>query len=268
MNQLYDFIKKYYIDSIVYKQGYNPVNTITFAIILIVVVVLLYKFLRRHIEFNFNFVLGNIPFILLGSSARIIEDAGFLKPPVSYIFMTPFIYILIFLIAFPTLMISIRLRGDDYWKYYGVVGLLLSFVCLGILFSNLEIVNWWLFPAVIFFAAVLTLAYQFIFEKIYPAMNNRLSKTIFFSHMLDGFATFLGIQFLGYWELHVLPRFLINAAGPWVMVLAKIVVFVPVIYILDSAEEDENFKNFIKFILIVLGLAPGLRDSLRMMFAT
>ncbi len=268
MSQIYDFIKKYYIDSLVYKQGYNIVNTITFAIILIIVVILLYRFLRKYISFDFNFVIGNLPFVLLGSSARVIEDAGFLEPPVSYLFMTPFIYILIFLIAFPTLIISIKMKGEDYWKYYGATGLFLSILCLGILFSNLEVINGWLFPAVIFFAAIFTIAYQFIFERVYPAMNNRLSKLVFFSHMIDGFATFLGIQFLGYWELHVLPRFLINVAGPWIMVVAKIAVFVPVLYILDSTEEEENFKNFIKFILIVLGLAPGLRDSLRMMFAT
>lgn len=268
MNPIYDFIKKYYIDSIVYKQGYNPVNTITFAIILLVVVVFLYRFLRRYIEFDFKFVAGNIPFVILGSSTRIIEDAGFLKPPVSYIFMTPFIYMLIFAIAFPTLMLSIKFKKEEYWKYYGVVGAFLSITTLAILFGNLNVVNAWLFPAVIFFAVVFTLTYQLVFERVYPAMNNRLSKTVFFSHMVDGFATFLGIQYLGYWELHVLPRFLISTFGPWIMVAAKVIVFVLVLYILDSTEEEENFRNFIKFILVVLGLAPGVRDALRMTFAT
>ncbi|RLI83231.1 hypothetical protein DRP07_03815 [Archaeoglobales archaeon] len=268
MNQIYDFIKKYYIDSLVYKQGYNIVNTITFAIILILAVILIYKFLRKYIEFDFKFVAGNVPFILLGSSARVIEDAGFLKPPMSYVFMTPFIYILIFLIAFPTLMVFVKLKKDEYWKYYGGVGLVLSLLCLTILFTNLEVVNGWLFPAVLFFSVIFTVAYQFIFERVYPAMNNWLSKTVFFAHMIDGFATFLGIQFLGYWELHVLPRFLINTLGPWVMIPAKIAVFVTVLYILDSSEEEENFKNFIKFILVVLGLAPGIRDSLRMVLST
>ena len=268
MNPIYDFIKKYYIDSIVYKQGYNPVNTLTFAVILLIVVVFLYRFLRRYIEFDFKFVAGNIPFVILGSSARIIEDAGFLKPPISYIFMTPFIYILIFAIAFPTLMLSIKLKKEDYWKYYAATGGLLSLICLAILFGSLEIVNAWLFPAVVFFAIILTLTYQVVFKTMYPAMNNRLSKTVFFSHMVDGFATFLGIQFLGYWELHVLPRLLIDIFGPWIMVVAKLVVFVLVLYVLDSVDEDENFRNFIKFILVVLGLAPGVRDALRMTFAT
>jgi uncharacterized membrane protein len=139
---------------------------------------------------------------------------------------------------------------------------------LAILFSNLEVVNGWLFPVVILSAIVFTLAYQLIFGKIYPAMNNRLSKTVFFSHMFDGFATFLGIQYLGYWELHVLPRFLTSLFGPWAMVAAKVVVFVFVLYVLDSSKEDEDFRNFIKFILVVLGLAPGLRNALRMTFAT
>jgi uncharacterized membrane protein len=268
MNQLYDFIKKYYIDSIVYKEGYNVVNTLTFAIILLVAVVLLYKYLAKRTNFDLRFAVGNVPFVVLGSSVRIFEDAGFLEPPISYAFMTPFIYILIFAVAFPSLLLSLKLKRENYWKYYGLIGLLLSIPCLIILFSRLEVVNGWLFPAVLSFAAILTLAYQLTFRKVYPAMNNPLSKTVFFSHMVDGFATFIGIQFLGYWELHVLPRFLTETFGPWTMVAAKISIFVIILYLLDSSSEDENFRNFLKFILIVLGLAPGLRNSLRMTFAT
>lgn len=208
-----------------------------------------------------------MPFVLLGSSVRVVEDADFLTPPISYLFMTPFIYILIFLIAFPSLMILIRLKGEDYWKFYSAEGVILSLIVLILLFSNLPVVNGWVIPAAISGAFILTTIYSLVFSKIYSEMNNLLSRTVFFSHMVDGFATFLGIQYLGYWELHVLPRFLIDTFGAWVMVPAKIVVFLPILYILDSSKEDENFTNFIKFVLVVLGLAPGLRDALRMGFS-
>lgn len=263
---IYQFIKKYYIDSIVHKTGYNPVNTVTWAIILVIAVVLVYRTLRKYdVRFDWKFAAGNIPFILLGSSVRVVEDAGFLQPPVSYFFMTPLIYLIIFLIAFSTLLISLKLRREDYWKHYGSVGLILSFITLLLLFWKLQPINWWIIPATLLIAAALTIAYSRITSVFYSPMNNILSNSIFYSHMVDGFATFFGIQFLGYWELHVLPRFLIDVFGPWIMIPTKIIVFVAILYVLDSMGED-HMKGFIKFVLIVLGLAPGLRDALRMTF--
>ncbi|HID42235.1 MAG TPA: DUF63 family protein, partial [Archaeoglobaceae archaeon] len=52
-----------------------------------------------------------------------------------------------------------------------------------------------------------------------------------------------------------------------IMIPAKIIVFIAILYVLDSSEEEE-MKDFVKFVLIVLGLAPGLRDGLRMTFQT
>jgi len=265
---IWEFIKKYYIDSIVYKQGYNPVNTLTWAIILVLAVILLYRTLKKYgIRFDEKFTAGNIPFILLGSSLRVIEDARFLNPPVSYFFMTPLIYILIFLIAFPTLFISIKLRKERYWIHYGAAGSVLFLITLSLLLLNLEPVNWWVLPLTFLFAGILTFLYSIGTSRFFSKMNNTLSKTVFFSHIIDGFATFAGIQYLGYWELHVLPRFLINTFGAWIMIPAKIIVFIAILYVLDSSEEEE-MKDFVKFVLIVLGLAPGLRDGLRMTFQT
>ncbi len=264
---IWNFIKEYYIDSIVYKEGYNPVNTLTWAIILVLAVILVYRTLRKYnVKFDEKFVAGNTPFVILGSSVRVVEDAGFLQPPISYLFMTPLIYILIFSIAYPTLVLSLKFRRENYWIHYGSLGLVLSAATLVILFSNLDVINWWVLPASLGFALLFTLVYHFITARYFERMCNPLSKAIFFSHMVDGWATFLGIQYLGYWELHVLPRYFISTFGPWVMVPLKLVFFVAIIYLLDTMEEDEDLKNFIKFVLIVLGLAPGLRDALRMTF--
>ncbi len=262
---LWEFIKKYYIDSIVYKTGYNPVNTLTWAIILIVAVCLIYRWLRRRIEFNDRFVYGNIPFVIFGASLRIVEDAGFLKPPISYLFMTPMIYFLIFSIALPTLVLSIRIRKDRYWTHYGLIGAILAIATLIFLLSNLKIVNWFVLPSALAMALMFTTFYYFGTRIFARHMHNKLSEVVFFAHMLDASATFIGVQYLGYWELHVVPRFLISKLGAWVMIPAKVMVFLMILYVLDK-EEDENLKNFIKFVLIVLGLAPGLRDSLRMTF--
>lgn len=262
---LWGFIKEYYIDSIVYKEGYNPVNTLTWALILIFAVYAIYKFLSRRMKFDEKFVYANIPYILLGSSVRVVEDAGFLSPPISYIFMTPFIYIIIFAIAFPTLLISLKCYGEKYYRLYSAIGLILALGVALMLFLNLQIVNWWVIPAGLFFAALLS---GFFYLIALEPMKNSLSLAVMFSHLLDGFETFFGISYLGYWELHVLPRLLIDKFGPISLPVAKFVVFYIILALLDTSEEEEKLRNYIKFVLVVLGLAPGLRDGIRMMFAT
>ena len=262
---VWGFIKEYYIDSIVYKEGYNVVNTLTWAAILIVAVYALYKFLGKRLEFDEKFVYANIPYVLLGSSVRVVEDAGFLSPPVSYIFMTPFIYILIFLIAFPTLLVSLKFYGEKYYKLYSAVGIILAAGVLVLLFTNLPVVNAWVIPAGVGLAAAITTLF---YASSLKPMKNNLSMLVMFSHMLDGFETFFGISYLGYWELHVLPGYLIRKFGPASLPLVKFFVFYAIIYLLDISEEDKNLKNYIKFVLVVLGLAPGLRDGIRMMFGT
>lgn len=262
---IWEFIKKYYIDSIVYKTGYNPVNEATWALILVVAVYFLYKWLVKRIKIDERFVYGNIPFIVFASALRVVEDAGFLKPPLEYFLMSPLIELVIFAIAFPTLALSIRLRKERYWIHYGGLGCVLAIATLSVLFANISVKNWFVLPTALAIATAFALAYHLATLRFAKHMHNRLSELVFFSHMLDASATFLGIQFLGYWELHVIPRLLISKFGPWIMLPSKAMLFIAILYVLDT-EKDENLKNFIKFVLIALGLGPGLRDSLRMTF--
>ncbi len=257
---LYSFVKEYFIDSIVYKEGYNPVNTATFAIILLVSVYLIYRFLKTKVRFDIRFALYTLPYIILGSSVRIVEDAGFVKPPFSYFLMTPFIYILIFLVTFSALMISLRTSI----KYYPYPGAVLASLTLLFLLFNLRIENWWIFPVALTVAGSIA----FVYSRFSSALSaDNLSVAVLFAQLIDGSTSFLGIQFLGYWELHVVPRFFIEIFGPWIMIVLKLSVIVPILYIMDrDVEEDENLKGFIKFVLFTIGMAPGIRNGLRMTF--
>ncbi len=266
-NTLWEFIKKYYINSMVYKTGYNPVNSATWVILLALSCVAVYKTLVKYrVRFDEYFVAGNIPYIVFGSSIRVVEDAGFIAPPVCYLFMSPFIYMVVFAIAFPTFLLALHFRRENYWVHYGAFGAILAVATLLFLFTHLRVVNWWVLPAALAMAAAFLLIYCAVTSKFCRRMFNKLSCAVFFSQMLDGSATFLGISFLGYWEMHVIPRLLISIFGPWIMLPLKIVVFSAVLYLLDSVEESKDLVNFVKFVLIVLGLAPGLRDALRMTF--
>ncbi len=261
---IWKFIKKYYIDSIVYKQGYNVVNTITWAIILLIAVVYIYKFLEKRVSIDEKFVYSNIPFIVFGSSLRIFEDAGFVKPPYSYLLMSPMIYVIVFSITFTSLILSLRLKGNRYYRYHALIGLILAIITLFVLFFNLRIVNAFVIPLGLAFSVALTLAFATI-ALIEKNVLNKLSFLAFFSHMFDASETYIGITKLGYWELHVLPRFLIERFGAESLIIVKFFVLLVILYVLDKSTEN-SAKNFTKFVLIVLGLAPALRDGLRLSF--
>ena len=256
---LEEFFKKYFVNSVVYKEGYNIVNTLTYALILVLVAYFLYKYLGRKINFDLNFAVCTFPYILFGSSLRIFEDAGFVHPPLSYLLMSPLIYILVFVVTLFSLILSLKFCR----KCYPYIGIALSIPVLGYLFLNLSVKNWWVFPA----SLSISLALLSVYDKFSDKLGaDAYSKAVLFAQLLDGSTSFLGMQFLEYWEIHVFPRYLVSLTGPWIMVVVKVVIMIPVLFILDSSGEDEKLVNFIKFVLFTLGFAPGLRNGLRMTF--
>ena len=68
-------------------------------------------------------------------------------------------------------------------------------------------------------------------------------------------------------EKHVLPNFLIEATGTaFVMYPLKLVVTIPVLFIIDQylKGESKNLIGLVKLAILTVGLAPAIRDILRM----
>ena len=95
---------------------------------------------------------------------------------------------------------------------------------------------------------------------------------LYFGHFIDGSATFLGIEKYGYIEKHVLPDFFIEYFGnAVVMIPLKFLVVTGVIYALESEKSKEDEPEMVALLLmflLALGLGPGIRDVLRIMFGT
>ena len=106
-------------------------------------------------------------------------------------------------------------------------------------------------------------SYFFIFTQ-------PLNFLILFSHIFDASATFRGMEYYGYVEKHVLPTAMIELTGtPAVMFVLKFLLVVLIVYTLDVLYKDEldeipQIKNLVKFVVIVLGLAPAVRNTLRL----
>ena len=107
------FIDTYYIHPIVIStEGYNPVNTVTYAIILGISLFLALKILEiLKIKIDERFVIATAPFIIIGASLRVILDVGLPQPPFSYWFITPPVYVLAFIIAATALLTCIALES-------------------------------------------------------------------------------------------------------------------------------------------------------------
>jgi len=265
---LYNFIRKYYINSIIYKSGYNPVNTATWLILLLISVILIYKFIRKRVKIDRKFVLSTLCYIIFGSFLRITEDSGIVKPPFSYLLMSPMIFFLVFALAFPLLLLSLKILKDNYWKLYSAIPAIGTLLIFLVLLCKLKPVNWWVAP-LSFILAFASLCAYIILVNFLPKLNSMaefLNKLAFFSGMLDAWASFIALSYFSYSEIHVIPRILVSMLGPYVLPIVKAVVFFFAIYVINKAVSDEHEANFLKLILIVFGLGPGLRNCLRVSF--
>ncbi|WP_456422757.1 DUF63 family protein [Thermococcus sp.] len=259
-----EFFYRYFIEPIKYNQGYNIVNTLVYAIILGIAVLLLYKMLKRMgIKVNEKFFVALMPYIILGPLMRSMTDIGLL--PRTYLTVSPGGYFVIAGFAIASLFAVWRhCRDERLYPIYRDFGWVLV---AGLLF--IMVINWdkvsvrWVFFK--YFIPSLLIAESFIWllsKKFELVRNNRV---LYYTHFYDATTTFVGIQFFGFWEQHVLARTLMDLFGtPAVMYLEKLVIITLVVYVLDRlmADEDPELINFIKLTVFILGFGPGTRNLL------
>ncbi len=274
-----EFFYKYYIDPIRTGQAYTVVDTLTYAIILIIAVYLLYRWMKRYsIPVDRDLVLATLPFIVFGGLMRVVEDTGVITSDWRFLLITPVIFFFIFFIAFTVLItawvLSRRgLVGNPYMAY-GLVGVLLVLLTAGYL-AYLGSTRFHLDPGVlvvILSLAVITTALVYAFLRYglkWTYAADPLYLALIFGHMLDASATSYGIDIhpMAYVEQHVVGSNLIALTGTaFSMFPLKLIVLVPGIYILQMyrKEGSSDLFHLIVLAMITVGLAPGVRDMVRM----
>lgn len=288
-NPIYDF----FILPILQNGWFNPVNTAVYAIILIIAVFLVYKLLKKmHIKINLYFLIAILPFIFWGSTTRVLHDAAFVgalaTPELnafysSPVFPTPGSYLITFLLALIVLLVSLAVQrfttgngllkrkpGIPYWKVMFVIGAVLCAINIWFLpitdfmplLLILTITGFWV---LLFFAVYKVSGAGWFRKQNITHLFSPINQGILGVHLFDAAATFTALSLYGYFEQHVVPNLVIPVMGPVSMFLLKIAVVLPVLWIIDRYGEPGNFNNFLKIIIIILGLAPGLRDTVRLM---
>ncbi|WP_394297227.1 DUF63 family protein [Methanosarcina sp. 1.H.A.2.2] len=272
------FINTYYLDPIRTDDGYNLVNTFTWAVVLGICIFGVFRLLEKlEVKITPRFILSILPFVLAGSSLRVLEDspAGIFHPPFSYLLITPNIYFLVFGITVVCLWLSIRLQKaglvKEYHSVFAGFGLAWFLLNLGTLLYYENIVVAYV-PVFVLGAGIgLTFTFYMVARRLKSSIfTDPLNLSILLAHMLDASSTYIGIDKLGYFEKHVLPSYLIKLTDTaLVMYPLKLIIFVGVLYALDTQfekdEESNNLKMLIKMVILILGLSPATRNTIRMM---
>jgi uncharacterized membrane protein len=125
------------------------------------------------------------------------------------------------------------------------------------------------------FATFLVFIVAKLLQKKHPLLLTYaagVSTILFFAHFLDASATYFGIEYLAYSEKHVLPTYLIGITGSAVIMFPlKFLIVATIIYLLDIRYKkefekgQENLVGLIKIAVLILGISPGIRDTIRIM---
>lgn len=267
--QLSDFITEYFVNPINYPDRYppyNPVNTITFALLAIVAVYCIYKFLNaRGITTDEKFYWAVIPFVFFGSIVRVLSDAAVLPRAVEilgitfYPFITPQIYVLIFVITIAVLLLSLRFYGDKWHEPFSKTGRFLAFISILPLLFLFK--NFLLFGAILGIVGIVALL---LFLS--PWKTSSIEKAVVLSQVFDGSATFIGVSYGGYFEQHVVGNFIFDyLGGPFSFLVVKFLFALAVVYSLRTEKISNSETSYVSLLITLFGLAPGTRDALRLL---
>ena len=272
LSEIQEFITKHYVDPIVTDSGYNIVNTLTWAMVLVICVYILHSlklFKRLGVTIDRRFVIGVVCYVLFGSSLRVLVDADIFAPPLQYIFITPNIYFVVFAITMLSLMLSLRIYKERYYISFAAIGLGLTSVNIGVLLWSEGIAH----PGEALLIVALTVL---ITASIYMGagfakiefLRGRFNIAILGAHLLDASSTTVAIDVLtGYQGKHVVENYLIDLTGTGaVMYPLKLLLLIPMLYLIDSEFDEIELRDLLKLVVLVLGLAPGCRNTILILF--
>jgi uncharacterized membrane protein len=255
-----DFINENFVTPLCHY--YTTAGTITYGIILIFVVWGTYKLLRRlKIKIDKRFFIGLLPFIIYGGWTRALRDHMMGIYQID-LFCSPPIYFFIFAVTWASILIGLFIEKRTKKKYtYDKTMLVVGSLLLLYDLTLTSINNWLGFTVIVGLVSFWAIVF-FSISHFKPKWLSKINAGILTSHLLDASSTFTALTFFGYYEQHVLPSFLIDMVGPWIMFPLKIIVVWTVLYIIDRSDEDENLKNLLKIMILILGLSLGIRDFL------
>lgn len=259
-------LSKFIQDNFLYLHpGYTLLNTIVFGIILGIVVILVIKMVKYIKKDPRDLLIPIIPFIFFGSSARALVDNG-IYPLVLWL-VTPGIYILTGVVTIITLLLSVYIEKKTEFDYRYLMFIVGAILCIpNIIYINH--INLIAFLQIVISWGAVSSIFVLLRNK-WELLKDKLNLSALLAHLFDASSTFVAVDFYGYGEQHVLPNALTGLAGTaFIMFPLKIAVILTALYVIDEYVEDRIIANMLKLAILILGLAPGLRNSLSLIIGS
>jgi len=118
------------------KEGYTIVSEGIYATGLIAAMYGLYLFFEKFgIIVDTKFFISSLPFILLGSFGRVLEDTGLFKQPFSYFFISPLIYAQIGIYFFFSILFGVFIKDEKKFTFSAII-IFLIYLAIYIFFKS------------------------------------------------------------------------------------------------------------------------------------
>ncbi len=279
------FFSTYFVDPICAPSAnapYNIYNTAAYAILALAGAYAVFLAVRRlGVRPNEKFFWAVMPFVVFGAAMRVLEDAALLPRCVELSgiqnfplpFTSPGIYLLVFFILAMSFAASLFWKKGNVEKALdatGKKGAVLAVATLLAVVFGVGIKDWAFGASVLSIALLVFFVFKIAWKKLMKEESDLFASAAFFSQVFDGAATFVGTTFAGYGEQHVVGNAVIDFfGGSWAFLLLKIAFALAVVWVakkeFSKDAKDREQRAFVLLLIAIMGLAPGLRDILRIM---
>ncbi len=279
LEQIGQFVQETFVNRLLTGGMYNFAETIIYALILIAIAFfVVYPFFdKRKIKFNIQFAIAVLPYIVAGSALRVLEDLHILPRSANpleiwFYAITPGIYLAIGIFTILALAVSIYASRKMNWNLLNTfrnIGIIGAIPILAIDVVNFKIpIGAVSFIAILFLAALVSFAVMIAVSAIRKGFfADKMNVIALFAQMLDASATFYAVGFLSCGEQHPLTNAILQVT-PALFYVVKIAVVLLILYYVDKELKNQNLKDFIKLLIMILGFAPGMRDALTVAVGT
>ncbi|ELZ24832.1 hypothetical protein C475_11365 [Halosimplex carlsbadense 2-9-1] len=298
---------------VVAETGYTTVSTFGYMAVLVFMLGGVYLLLDRlDVGGDKRLFLSLVPFMLFGGAVRVVEDATdaavaagtdpVISYPLNVLFISPVIYVTVFLITLAALLASLWLESRELVRnrYRALAGFGLGVLALtlGYLFFvafTREYVS--VYPQILLvdvgLASVLAYLLYVGADRYEPEINagtGIVGLGILWAHAIDGVANVVAADWLpelghpidAYGAKHVANRAIIDvtqtiqpaslsaAIGTsWPFLFVKLAVALGIVWLFDERIFDESPRYAVLLLVAAaaVGLGPGTRDILRVTFA-
>lgn len=272
-----EFIKRYFIEPIYTSEGYNIYNTAVYGALLLAGAYGIAKLLKRfEVKMDERLFMAALPFVVLGGFLRALEEfaritgAGLL--PLSALFLTPGIYLLVAVLAIASLTVSVYLRRANYASAMAQMGWLLVLVTLPLLLYDVLLVSSgsvsgivfqpFVFFLILLLTALVALAGIAVLKRVH--LMRRENAIIFAGFAFEVSAVVLATYFLSYTAAQPETRALLGH-NPFLYPFFKLGLILGIIYLVEGVPREEEAHWLSKLILLVLGLPMGIHNSLQVL---